>query len=175
VEELAAVADDLRQLNTDFGLRPYRVFSVVVAWSGGVIGRGLAAVVSETELLPTPLVDLRPVRGTMRTGGQVEEGMATLKEVSPRYTEEDIETLFHQQPLPKGHEGFLEVRMDRRDGVRVKRRRFTVRGVPYRDAAEFDWEVRIMRQRRDRKPDGKLSERTDLPERVKNPLMAEED
>ncbi len=174
MEDLAGVADDLRQLYTDFGLRPYRVVSVVVAWSGGAIGRGNASVVSERELLPTPFVDLRPVRSVMRTGGRVEEGEATLREVSPRYTEEDIRTLFHQHPLPRGHEGFLEVRVDARDGNHVRHRRFTVQGVPYRKAAAFDWTVRMSRQRADRTPDGKLAERTDFPERLKHPLLDEE-
>lgn len=175
MEDLAGVADDLRQLYTDFGLRPYRVFSVVVAWSGGSIGRGNAAVVSEKEFLPTPLVDLRPVRTTMRTGGRVEDGDGYLKEVSPRYTEEDIQALFHQHPLPAGHEGFLEVRVDARDGTAVPRRRFVVQGAPYRRADAFDWAVRMSRQRADRTPLGKLAERTDMPERMTHPLMAEEE
>ena len=174
MEDLGALADDLRQLYTDIGLRPYRVFSVVVAWSGGAVGRGTPAVVSEKELLPTPEVDLRPVRSEMRTGGKVEEGEARLRQISPRYTEEDVEVLFHRHPLPPGHEGFLEVRVDARDGE-TERRRFVVRGAPYRKAEAFEWVVGISRQRQDRKPNGQLDERTALPERLINPLMQPEE
>lgn len=173
VEELAPIADEMRQLLTDFGLRPYRVFSVVVAWSGKAIGRGNALVVSEQELLPTPLVDLSPVRTEVKTAGRVEEGDATLRQVSARYTEADLEVLFCRHPLPPGHEAFVEVRIDARDGADTKRRRFVVRGAPYRRAGDFEWTVKLSRQQEDRKPDGQLSERTEYPDRLKHPLMGE--
>ncbi len=155
VEELGEVVDDLRQLYTDFGLRPYRVFSVVVSWSGGEIGRGLPKVASEQEILPTPEVDLRAMRTDMKTGGKVEGGSATLREVSPRFTEDDIELLFHVQPLPAGCQGFVEVQHDRRDGL-TKRRRFVVRGPAQRNVETFEWIVPLASQEPNRERSGQI-------------------
>ncbi len=142
VEDLGPVADDLRQLFTDFGTRPYRVFSVVVFWTGGEEGRGEETVESETEFLPTPLVDLSRLRSVTTSAGKTEKGFHVMTEVSPRYTEDDIRTLFHVQPLPKGRTGYIEIQMDRRD-AQAKRRRFAVRGVPARRADEFDFRVSL--------------------------------
>lgn len=158
VESLGGLVDELRQLHTDFGLRPYRVFSVVIGYSGGEVGRGTASVVSEAELLPTPkLVDMKSVRGISRPAGFDEEGNITLRQISPRYTEDDISEIFFQQPLPKGSLGFLEVRVDERDGS-TKRRRFTVKGTPFRDAGKFEWSVRLTSQSHDRNRDGVIQD-----------------
>ena len=160
VESLGGTADSMRQLLTDAGLRPYRVFSVVVRWSGGAPGRGDVQVVSEQELLPRPLVvDMGGVRGASTAAGKEERGGVMLRQVSPRYTEDDLRALFHQQPLPQGHEGFLEVRMDGRDGV-AERRRFVVRDVPHRDAGKFEWRVKLAKQSADRTRAGALRDDT---------------
>lgn len=158
VESLGGVVDELRQLHTDFGLRPYRVFSVVIGYSGGEVGRGKAQVVSEVELLPTPkLVDMKSVRGISKPAGFDEEGAITLKQISPRYTEDDINEIFFQQPLPKAAIGFLEVRVDERDGS-TKRRRFVVKGTPFRDAGKFEWSVRLTAQSHDRDRQGAIQD-----------------
>ena len=156
VEELGGTVDELRQLYTDFGMRPYRVFSVVVKWSGSEIGRGLPTVVSEKEILPTPEVDLRSVRTEMRNAGKVDTGSAMLREVSPRFTEDDIELLFHVQPLPDGCQGFIEVQHDRRDGPAV-RRRFAVRGAAQRNAEGFEWVVPLVSQEPQRERSGQIT------------------
>ena len=153
-ESLGGVVDDLRQLYTDFGLRPYRVFSVVYRWTGGVVGRGRALVISEQEFLPTPqLKETSGVRSETRTGGLVERGDVRLEEVSPRYTEDQIRVLFHSLPLPPGDQGFLEVRVDARDGA-TERRRFVVTGMPYRKADGFEWRANLLRQDMQRDRDG---------------------
>jgi len=143
---LGAVADDLRQLYTDFGLRPYRLFSIVTAWSGGEHGRGEERLVSETELLPTPRVSLASLRGSLSDGGLRERGNLRVDQISPRYTEEDIYAIFHLHPLPPQFTGWLEVREDARDGAYPPRRRFTVAGVPARSADQFWWEVDLVQQ-----------------------------
>ncbi len=146
VEDLGGTVDDLRQLYTEFGLRPYRVFSVVEVWSGGESGRGDASIESEVELLPTPLVhDMKTIRGVSKAAGLDEVGGIKLTQISPRYTEDDVRTIFHTQPLPKDRDGYLEVRVDERDGV-TKRRRFTVKGTPFRDTEKFEWSVRLRAQ-----------------------------
>lgn len=165
-EELGATVDDLRQLYTDFGQRPYRVFSVIVSWSGGSSGRGDAVVQQETELLPTPLVvDMKSVRGRATPGGFDEAGGITIKQISPRYTEDDIRALFFVQPLPVSKDGFLEVRVDSRDGE-TRRRRFVVKGAPYRDAGKFDWSARMVLQSHDRDRDGTIRDDVTTPAEV---------
>jgi len=166
VEELGGVADDLRQLYTDFGLRPYTVHSVVVQWSGGEPGRGDAMVISETQLLPTPrLVDMKPIRGMAKPAGFDEEGAVVLRQISPRYTEDDIRTLFFQQPLPRDKEGYLEIRVDSRDG-QTDRRRFTVKGTPFRDAPKFEWSTRLTLQSHDRNRAGQITDDVRSPAEV---------
>lgn len=167
-ESLGDVVDDARQLLTDFGLRPYRVFSVVVKWSGGEVGRGHAELVRETEILPTPKMGaeqtgISTLENRMTSGGTSERGTVRMTGVSPRYTEDDIHDLFHVQPLPLGHDGYLEVRVDQRDG-RTICRRFTAL-VPSRRPEKFDWVVPLRRQseneHRDLKP-AKLASSLDV-------------
>lgn len=166
VEDLGGTVDEMRQLYADFGLRPYRVFSVVVRWTGGATGRGDAVVESEVELLPTPrLVDMGPVRGVSTPAGRTEKGGVQLREISPRYTEDDIRTLFHTQPLPQDRDGFLEVRVDCRDGS-TTRRRFIVSGVPFRDAEKFEWRTRLLKQDANRSRAGKVQDDVPAPGEV---------
>ena len=153
VEELGEVADDLRQLNTDLGMRPYRVFSVLVEWSGTARGRGKPTTVREVELLPTPLVDFRPLGKASTSGGKTDRGTARLREISPRYTEEDIESLF-RQPAGASSETFLEVRYDARGGRDPVRRRFVVKDVPHHEAENFQWVCTIVAQDQPRRRDG---------------------
>jgi hypothetical protein len=158
VDDMGEVADDIRQLATDFGARPYRVFCVVVSWTGREVGRGTQAVLAETELLPTPRIDLTSLRYVVTSGGRTDDGYTKLYEVSPRYTEDDIHSLFYRDLLP-GEQAFIEVRMDARDGRQPVRHRLTVSGVPFRDADGFQWVVPLKIQQEERNRDGTLSER----------------
>lgn len=159
VESLGSTVDSLRQLYTDFGIRPYRVFSVAVKWSGGSVGRGTASVLAECEFLPTPLLQEWSVRGAPRSGGLPERGDARLSQISPLYTEDQIRSLSFcpaQATLPtfpRDIEGFIEVRMGHRD-PHALRRRFTIAGPPYRSADGFEWRVKLLRQDQDRSRDG---------------------
>lgn len=145
VEQLGPLVDELRQLNTDFGLRPYRVFSVVVRWSGGAVGKGNPTVITDKELLPTPNVPgLHTLEDRMTEGGRSERGSILMTEVSPRYTEDEVRSLFHVHPLLSGDDGFLELRIDGRDGETIRRRFACL--VPGRRADKFDWAVRLRRQ-----------------------------
>lgn len=169
------MADELRQLYTDLGLRPYRVFSVAQQWSGQAVGRGTLSVLSEVELLPTPLVDFTPMRRRMTEGGFTEDGLVTLREISPRYTEEDVQALCCRRSDVPGREVFIEMRHDARDGQTV-RRRFTIESVPFRKAGKFEWQVRLRKANPDRAPNGATTgERQEFPDRLKNPLMDLED
>lgn len=154
-EQLGGVVDDLRQLYTDVGLRPYRVHSIVLRWTGGAVGRGEAEVASEEELLPTPLlVNTDGLRVELRSGGSVERGDAQLRQISPRYTEDQVRQLFHcGMPMQPGYQGFIEVRVDARDGS-TERRRYIITGVPYRSGDAFEWRARLLRQDSNRSRNG---------------------
>ena len=154
VDEWNDTADEFRQLATDLGARPYRVFAVVVRHSGGTDGRGDPVVVQETELLPTPLVKSRGQRQDLKSAGKTERGHIELTEVSPRYTEDQLQQMFHVKPLLDGLEGFYEVRIDRRDGRAPRRRRYTLRGVPELDAENFQWVLKLQKQDGNRARDG---------------------
>lgn len=166
VEDMGEVADDMRQLFTDFGARPYRVFSVVYDWTGGEVGRGDAVILSEQELLPTPLVDLSGSGSQMTAAGRKSDGVARLTEVSPRYTEDQIYGLFPTR-LEGSQRFFIEVRMDARDGDSPIRRRYTIRRVPYRDPLNFQWIIPLYSQEEDRDRDtGELGKTRFYPARL---------
>lgn len=150
VEEMGSVVDEARQLVTDLGLRPYQVWSVVVRWSGGERHRGTPTVRSEMQFLPTPLVESQSrVSKELREAGSVLRGNVRMVEVSPRYTEDDIDLLFPRATLGIGEEHFIEVRMDARDG-QSERRRYVVSSLPERRPGRFDWEVGLTKQDEDR-------------------------
>lgn len=140
-EEIAATVNEARAVHTELGLRPYRVFSVRVHWSGGERGRGDVTRVSEEEFLPRPKVTFR-TRRELTQGGFVERGVVELAEIDPQLTADQVADLFQQQPLAKGDEGFIEIYMDARDGE-TQRRRFVVAEPPERRA--FEWRV-VLRQ-----------------------------
>lgn len=158
-EEMAELADEMRQLQTDFGQRPYRVFSVTTQWSAGEIYRGDESVICEKEFLPTPFVDLRPMYTTMTEAGRFEHGDIVLREVSPSLTEDQIRELcFNGVELPPGQQGFIEIRYDSRKGGQPERRRFSVRGVPWHDAERFEWVVTLSDEEQPRNRDGSLKQ-----------------
>jgi hypothetical protein len=174
VDDFGEVADDLRQLATDFGARAQRVVSVRVRWSGGGPGRGTASVVWERELLPTPDVRIYDLVSEAKSAGRVEAGLVRLRGVSPQYSESEIDTLCHLEPLAEGEEGWLELRSDPRDGQAPIRRRLAIFGVPYRDVTGCQWILSgKVSPAGARGADGKLTTETDHPERGPNLLTGE--
>lgn len=170
VEEQSELVDELRQLQTEFGLRPYRVFSVVVEWDSGELYRGTQRIVGEKEFLPTPLVDLRPMYTLLREAGTFEHGDIVLREISPSLTEDQIKELFFNgAKLGPGQLGYIEVRHDARKGNEPSRRRFVVRGAPWRDAERFQWIATLSDEEHDRLPNGELIEKTLDPPKIYRP------
>ena len=85
------VIDSLRgELHPEFGVRAYRVFTVLRTWSGGAVGRG-SKTDTEVELLPQPRVDVWDGRKfEMATCGLDEGGDVRLSEVSLTYTHAEL-------------------------------------------------------------------------------------
>lgn len=155
VADFADTIDSMRQLNTDAGMRPYRVFAVVVEHSGGEVGRGDPQVVTEVELLPTPLVQQRGIRRKLGPGGKSDAGYTEITELSPRYTEEQLQRSFHVQQLGEQHEAFYEIQMDRRASGDRPRRRYVLRDVPFYDPENHQWVIRLSAQDQKRNARGK--------------------
>ncbi len=162
-EQMGPVVDEIRQLYTDFGQRPYRVFSVRYRWTGGADGLGRPELVEEVEFLPTPRVDGDTLRTEMKAAGEDEAGYVTLSEISPRYTEDEVRSMTFCGTMPDGNLAFIEVRMDARDGSAPVRRRLTVADVPWRDAENFQWSASAYIQEEARGRDGQFSLRNLFP------------
>jgi hypothetical protein len=143
VEDSVRVADDLRQLHTDFGGRPYRVFLVWLGWSPDMnadgiiepneqfiepvsaasqtIGAGRPSLLAEIEILPTPrLSPLSSVRKDFDAVGLTERGSITVSQVTLSLSEDILMGLLPQyrdpsfpQQLVKGVSFFWEVRENR--------------------------------------------------------------
>lgn len=142
VEDLAACADDIRQLHTEFGGRAYRVFLVWVQYQqdenddgivdadeafidDATIGAGRAKVIAEHELLPLPAVSpLDAVRMELEATGNTERGGVVLTQVSAGYTEDFLRGLLpelrdestDEETLVPGIRFFYEIRQVREPG-----------------------------------------------------------
>lgn len=171
--ELVPLADELRDMLTDFGFRPYKVRIVRVRWSGTTRGEGVAVVESSLDLMPTPLVqDLSGVAEIAQAAGLDEVGSVMLSEVSGRYTEEQLLFLDRQGVGPDASvEVFYEVEFPQpaappdaaqalgqapsgHAAARSKRRRFFLRGAPQYLPLKLQWVVRLERAHNDRDADG---------------------
>jgi len=88
--EVAPVLDEARGIIAGLGLRPYRVFLVIDHYAGprrkegGLVRREL------TELTPPPVVAFASTAKIAMSGGLLQEGSATLREISRRYTKEQL-------------------------------------------------------------------------------------
>ena len=153
VEDFAGLADDMRQMAADFGLRPYLVYSVVVRWSGGERHRGTPSVVWEAAFLPVPKVEgTDQIAHELRAGGDVKRGTLRLTGLSARYTQDDIEHLFCRR-LRTDEEHYIEVRVDGRDGTQVVRSRYVISAEPERGV--LGWSVRLTKHDEDRTRSGR--------------------
>lgn len=159
---LTKVVDDIRQLNTAFGIRPYRVFLVHVQWSGQVRGSGQGIEISRREILPTPRVrNIESLPEILRSTGLTEEGSVSVDQISAKYSEDDLagRTPDLQDPaqritLGPGVEFYWEVVENRVAHPLAKRRRFFPSGAPELSRSGFQWSVSLIRQDVDRQRDG---------------------
>lgn len=155
---LIPVADTIRDLYTQFGLRNYQVSIIVTGWTSGRRGIGEEYVKRELEILPTPLVQgLDAVMESLNSIGLVEEGTASLSEISGRYTEEQLLGRFDGVlDIQQDEQVFYEIHFPLKDGNPGVRRRFAAKTAPYYSASLFAWSVSLERSRPDRKKNGDL-------------------
>lgn len=151
-QKLIPVADSIRNLNTRFGLRPYKVRIVRVRWSAGVRGRGVPDVVDELDLLPTPIVqDLNTLTEILTPVGLNEVGVVSVAEISGRFTDDQLRFLSKDgvEPGPD-EEVFYEIEYPEPDRGTSVKRRFYLRGAPYYAAGQFQWRLRLIKADEDR-------------------------
>jgi hypothetical protein len=82
--------DDLRELATEFGIRPYRLLAVIRTWDGTEVGDGAYTDVS-VEYTPRPVVKpFTSIRNRLEPCGLMEAGFAVIEELSLSYTYPEV-------------------------------------------------------------------------------------
>lgn len=158
--------DRLRQIETRFGVRPYRVFLTWTRATGQQRGDGDTNVIARVEILPTPRVnDLTAQARRPWSGGQLPEGALGVDRISATFTADNLSGLV----IPSEHRGssrrrpqgeriggteivptgddqvdfFYEVVEDGRGDSPARRARFRLFAEPYRDASSIQWRVTL--------------------------------
>lgn len=160
--DMQDVVDDIRGLNAEFGIRPYRVFLVHAAWSGGRRGEGTLQVTSRREILPPPRVtDLDGLRARVGATGVVEEGDLRVDEISARIPQDDLmgRTPDLQDPVrkrtsQKNVEFFWEVVEARASIPRPAPRRFSPPVTLSMARSGFEWRAVLVKAAYDLARDG---------------------
>lgn len=163
---LAPVGDRLRQMNTRFGVRPYRVFLNWTLWSGTETGQGYETLKQRIELLPTPLVEsLDNIAFSPWHAGTLQVGSLRVSQISNVQYNEDIlrgfdTTLITKRDgldltarnvtIPEPWDFFYEVVEDARAGPVPDRPRFRLANVPFRRPGKLDWTVTLEKTDRQR-------------------------
>lgn len=150
------LADSLRDLFTKFGLRPYIVRMVRVAWNGIERGVGLPQVESAVVIEPTPkITDFTALQEIVQPIGLDEIGGILLSEVSGRYTEEELKGLKPgETEIPPHIEFFYEIEFPRIDNAPVVKRRFFIRSAPAYESGRLQWSLRLEKSTEDRALNG---------------------
>lgn len=153
--DLIGVADDLRGLLTDFGLRPYTVWIIREVWTGKERGLGKRSIKSEVQLQPIPkITDLTDLRDNLDRWGSMEDGNIRLSEVSGTYRQDEI--YLRADDVGKTESLFYEVRFAGPDGSETERRRFTTVSAPNYSAEYLQWTVDLQRAHPTRKANGEF-------------------
>lgn len=155
--ELAECVDCWRQIPSELGARPYRIYLVKTRWTGRRRGEGVETIANIEEITPTPKAEpVSSIQQQLQDIGLDEVGSLQITEISPRYTED---RLMGKNPDGKdiaANESFYwEIVLTRNlPQERVKRRRFMVSGVPSYEATKLQWTVRLVRAGSDRDAGG---------------------
>jgi hypothetical protein len=143
--ELVPVADELRNLKTVLGARPYRVRIVRTRWLGRKRGVGPEVVAHVLELLPTPhVVDLASLQETVTEVGVVETGQTVIDEISGRYSEDHLLGVDAEgNPVSSSESLYYEIEILRPDGREGQRKRFQLASAPNYVATSMMWIVTL--------------------------------
>jgi hypothetical protein len=150
------IADNLRDLYTKFGLRPYIVRIVRTRWTDAERGEGGEFVVKSLDLLPTPKVsDLSAINEILHPIGLDEVGGIVVTELSGRFTEEQLRGLDDDgSEAARDEQVYWEIEFVRLDGREGERRRFQLSAAPYYNASTLQWSVKLERTHGERTRSG---------------------
>lgn len=154
VGQVGCCVDTIRQMNTDMGLRPYRVYMVKLGWTGPTRGDGVLTEVSRVEILPVPKVaDMASVQLMLQPGGLDEQGNIIVSEISAKYTEFQLRGLGPGgEELDPNQEFMWEVSWARDDGTTPIRRRFHPIALPNYNPGMFQWTITLVRASTENQP-----------------------
>jgi len=151
VVRLGRVADKVRQVATNLGARPYRVFLVWTVASGEERGEGTTKEIKRLEILPTPRVkSLDNVTFNPYHAGVFPLGAIQVDEVTTSLTEDDLRGLTVpkvEDQIPERFDFYYEVVEDGRAGpdVKVRPQSYRLLGQPFLDAENVSWVLRLER------------------------------
>jgi len=156
-KSLIDVADDVRDIATSLGLRPYVVWLVWTRWSKGTLGRGVEEVVKRERLLPTPKVSsMENLDTEILSIGTEETGTLTVSQISGRYTEDFLSGAIGKTLVGESSfQFFWEIEFLQARGEAALRR-FSMADVPSYNAESVEWTVQLKRAYRNRKSNGDL-------------------
>lgn len=151
MRSLVPCVDQIRDLNTCFGLRSYSVSLVATRWSGGRRGVGVEEVIRDEAILPTPLVSgVGELERQLSGLGTEEFGGVTISEISARYTEDQLLGRQADGSAPPPDETFWwEIRAVL-PSEQTARRRFQLSAAPVLDMTSLQWTVKLARASEDR-------------------------
>jgi hypothetical protein len=167
---LTRTADNLRQLATKFGIRPYRVFLVWTQWSGEERGEGDEKEVQRVEILPTPrITSLDSVTFSLFSAGVLPVGSVRVDRISGRAFSNDLLSGIilpdgtHADHIPEPFSFFYEVVEDGRGDNPALRSKFRLLSFPFRRAEQVDWTIMLERISEDRNRYGQSQAGVDFP------------
>lgn len=180
-QRFAPTADRLRQIVTNFGLRPYRVWLVWTRWSGTERGVGKEKEVVRLEILPTPkIANLdTSIRYQMISAGYLPTGSIMVSNISALLTQDQLtglaiptrEFVCRNDPptiesarrlppkpseyrLPNPYDFYWLVCEDGRGDDPPAENKFRLSSWPWRDAGNIGWRVALERVSSDPARDG---------------------
>jgi hypothetical protein len=150
----------LWQLNTRFGLRPYRAFLVWTRWTGEERGDGDECILRRMELIPTPKMDLSGIAYTGSHVGRVPNGNVNMSEISLDYNADFLRGMWKpcgeaEEVLPEPNDFYYEVVEDDRNENCNQRQKFRIAAFPFLDAEAFMWRVQLERMSEDNERSGR--------------------
>jgi hypothetical protein len=149
---LVRVADNVRQIATNLGIRPYRVFLVWTTFDGEERGEGTERELARVEILPTPkTAELTSLQQAPYAAGVLTTGTLRLDRISAGFTAAQLSGLEvpgkGQLPdMPQNIDFWYEIREDGRGNDRPVPLRFRLATSPYRAAGKVSWSVVLERQ-----------------------------
>lgn len=182
---LAPTIDRIRQIATNLGTRPHRVFLTWTRWTGEARGEGAEELVGQLEVLPTPRVDsLDKLSFSLYAAGSLPVGSIQVSEISAAAFTEDLLSgrripaearccreedaasasgaivpttaqLAGGEEVPFPYDFFYEVVEDGRGDVPPARNRFRLLSKPFRRAGKVDWTIMLEREDPDRERDNR--------------------